>query len=244
MKRSESGIRLSTWFSLGVAVLAGCSQSETTVEPAPEPIHTEINQRYADPQLDVSRFVERWENENRDVYHNRRAIVESLRLTNGDTVADIGAGTGAFTEPIARKVGVYGFVYAVDIAQPFLNYINSRARAANLTQVKTVLGTQDSVRLAPRSIDVAFCCDTYHHFENPPVILASIHRALRDDGVFVVLDYDRVEGVSREWILEHIRSTKAQTIAEIEQAGFRLAEQVDIPPLPEHYMLRFVKKQP
>lgn len=244
MNKRESGIRISTWLATCVlvcAILAGCSQKKATLETTPAASPAEMNQRFADPDLDVDQFIKRWENDNRDVYHNRDAIVNALNLSSGDRVADIGAGTGAFVEPIARKVGMYGFVYAVDIAQPFLNYIHSRAKAANLVQVKTVLGTQTSTNLSPRSIDVAFCCNTYHHFENPPAMLASIRSALRDDGEFVVVDFDRVEGVSREWILEHIRFTKAQAVAEIEQAGFQLAEDVVVPTLSENFMMRFVK---
>jgi len=244
--RSVAGIaaRGLTFGLFGAAMLAGCSQDAATVKTASAPSPAEMNQRFADPNLDVDQFIKRWENDNRDVYHSRDAIVSALRLDGGDRVADIGAGTGAFVEPIARRVGMYGFVYAVDIAQPFLTYIDSRVKAANLVQVKTVLGTQDSTGLAPRSIDMAFCCNTYHHFENPAAMLASIHRALRDDGEFVLVDFDRVEGVSREWILDHIRFSKAQAISEIEQAGFQLVEEVNIPTLSENYMLRFVKNLP
>lgn len=241
--RSCAGI-VARGFSCGLSgavLLYGCSQDAATVKTASAPSPAEMNRRFADPNLDVDQFIKRWENDNRDVYHNRDAIVRALDLDGGDRVADIGAGTGAFVEPIARKVGMYGFVYAIDIAQPFLNYIHSRAKAANLVQVKTVLGTQDSVRLPPRSIDVAFCCNTYHHFENPAAMLASIHTALRDDGAFVLVDFDRIEGVSREWILEHIRFAKEEVIAEVEQGGFRLAEDVNIPTLSENFVLRFVK---
>ena len=45
--------------------------------------------------------------------------------------------------------------------------VKKTCEEAGLRNVKTVLCTPDSVQLPPRSIDLAFLCDTYHHFEFP-----------------------------------------------------------------------------
>jgi predicted methyltransferase len=69
-------------------------------------------------------------------------------------------------------------------------------------------------------------------------MLASIHRALRSGGVLVVIDYERIPGVSSSWILGHVRAGKETVIGEIEAAGFRLVEERK-GLLSENYFLRF-----
>ena len=114
-----------------------------------------------------------------------------MGLRPGDAVADIGAGTGLFTQLFAEQVGPKGTVYAVDIGPAFLKYITGQAKKLGHEHVvKTVLNTQDSTELPAGSIDVAFICDTYHHFDHPEKMLASIHRALRPGGRLVIIDFD------------------------------------------------------
>jgi ubiquinone/menaquinone biosynthesis C-methylase UbiE len=135
-------------------------------------------------------------------------------------VADVGAGTGLFTWMFAEKVGPKGTVYAVEIAPAFLKSIGEQARRRGLEGVvKTVRSTQETTSLAPGSIDVAFVCATYHHFEHPEKVLASIHQALRPGGRLVVIDFD-LRKDSRAFIRERARAPKEVYFREIEAAGF------------------------
>jgi predicted methyltransferase len=84
-----------------------------------------------------------------------------------------------------------------------------------------------------------FVCDTYHHFEFPQATLASIHRALRPGGELVILDFVREVGVSRDWILEHVRAGEAVVTQEVVAAGFTLVRREATPFLRENYVLRF-----
>jgi SAM-dependent methyltransferase len=179
---------------LVVAVLAatalGCS---TPVDREPERnVNPGINAEYLKPDLQVTQWVERFEREGREVYDNRQRIVETIGLKSGMRVADIGAGSGLFTPLLAEKVGPRGRVHAVDIVPAFLEHIQRRMDAAGLRQVQTVLCTDRSVELPPASIDVAFLCDVYHHFEYPQSSLASIHRALKPGGVLVMVEFKRI----------------------------------------------------
>jgi predicted methyltransferase len=206
--------------------------------PPEESVRPGINTDFTDPSLDVDAMVQRFETESREVFQKRSAIARAVGLTPGMAVADIGAGTGLFVDFFARDVGEGGRVYAVEIAEKFIDHLRERARARRLPQVTAVLCTERDVQLPANSIDVAFTCDTYHHFEYPQSTLASIHRALRPGGTFVVVDFERIPGVSREWILSHVRCGKEQVIAEVEAAGFRLREEVALG-LVENYVLRF-----
>ena len=162
-----------------------------------------INDRFLDPELDVSEWLGRFEIESREVYSARERILAAIDIKPGQTVADIGAGTGFYSRLFASKVGSQGWVYAVDISPKFLEHINKQSRTDDVQNLTCVLGTSHSIRLPPNSVDVVFICDTYHHFEFPQSTLASIHRALKPGGTLVVIDFERVPGQSREWTLGH-----------------------------------------
>ena len=196
-----------------------------------------INRPYLDP--DFAQWVERFESPGREVYDRREAIVAASGVKPGMRVADIGAGTGLFTLLFARAVGPTGHVTAVDISPTFVANIQRRAQNEKLGNVSTRVNSQTDTGLPPASIDLAFISDTYHHFEQPRAMLASIHRALRDGGSLIVIDFERVEEESSAWVLGHVRADKKQVIHEIEAAGFRLVADTSL--LKENFYLRFTK---
>jgi predicted methyltransferase len=185
-------------------------------------------------------WVERFEHEGREVYDRRAQIVEATGVAPGMVVADIGAGTGLFTRLFAPRVNPAGMVIAVDISKTFVENILRTSRERNLNNVQGVVNTPTDVALARESVDLAFVCDTYHHFEYPQSMLASIHRALKPNGTLVIVDFERVPGVSSSWVLNHVRAGKETVIAEIEAAGFKLIE--ERPLLRDNYFLRFAKQ--
>lgn len=196
-----------------------------------------INRPYQDP--DFQQWVERFERPGREVHDRREAIVTSSGVKRGMQVADIGAGTGLFALLFARQVGAQGKVYAVDISKTFVDNIERRAMRDGLTNIAGIVSSQNDTRLPPNSIQLAFVCDTYHHFEQPRAVLGSIHRALKPGGTLVVIDFERIEGKSSAWVLDHVRVGKDQVIREIEAAGFRLVADEKL--LKENFFLRFVK---
>jgi FkbM family methyltransferase len=197
-----------------------------------------INDSFRDPN--VEDFTGRFEVESREVYALRKEIVQACALEPGLTIADIGAGTGLFTRLFADAVGKQGRVIAVDISPKFLEHIRRTAREANLTNIDTLACTADSTELPAESIDLAYICDTYHHFEFPQKTMASLHRALRPGGRVILIDFRRVEGVSSDWTMEHVRAGQEVFESEILGAGFRkVAEKPDL--LKENYFVVFEK---
>jgi predicted methyltransferase len=235
-------VRTNALLLLSALLLAAACQTRPSPAPAaPEQsVKPGINTEYLRPDLDPSQWVERFEREGREIYEQRREIVAAARIRPGSVVADIGAGTGLFTPMLAEAAGPRGKVYAVDIVPAFLELIRSRAERAGIKNIETVQGTERSVELPPNSIDLAFICDVYHHFEYPQSSLASIHRALRRGGEIFLIDFHRIPGVSSEWILNHVRAGQETVTAEIEAAGFKKVE--ELPLLQDNYILRFRKE--
>ncbi|MEW6646184.1 MAG: methyltransferase domain-containing protein [Pseudomonadota bacterium] len=214
-----------------VALAPGLLQAEENVAPG-------INRHYENPDFEQWRGT--FEQSGREVYARRMDILAASTLRPGMAVADIGAGSGLFTLLFAREVGEQGRVYAVDIAPEFVAGIEARARAEGRGNVVGVVSEQRSTRLAPNSIDLAFVCDTYHHFEYPQAMLASIHQALRPGGRLIIIDFRRESGFSSSWVMGHVRAGEAQVIAEVTAAGFTLTAQPDL--LRSNYFLTFTRR--
>jgi len=209
---------------------------------APQSVKPGINEAFLDPQLDVEAWVNRFEVESREVFQAKREIVERVKLSPGDRIVDIGTGTGLFVEPFSQAVGDQGWVYAVDIAPKFVERVEKLAEIRGLHNVTPVLCSEDDIRLAPGSINAAFICDVYHHFEYPHASLASIHKALKPGGKLIVIDFERIPGESRVWTLDHVRAGKEVFRAEIEKAGFRFVNELEVPSFKENYFLQFERK--
>ena len=200
-----------------------------------------INDRFKDPALNVDEWLGRFEVESREVYAARKQILEVCSLKSGERVADVGAGTGFYSQLFAGAVGEAGWVYSVDIAAPFLKHIAARASENQIDNLTTVLCSDTSIRLPPESVDLVFICDTYHHFEFPAKTLASIHRALKPGGRLVLIDFERIPGVSREWTLGHVRAGKEVFRQEVIDAGLDFVGESNLEGLKENYLLQFTK---
>jgi ubiquinone/menaquinone biosynthesis C-methylase UbiE len=224
-------LRLCLW-SLLIAAGTALPAQEKSVRPG-------INEPFRDPN--VEDFIGKFEIESREVFTRRADIVAACGLRPGQTVADVGAGTGLFTRLFSPQVGETGRVIAVDIAQKFLDHIESTTRQAGLRNIETRLCQADSIGLPPNSVDLVFICDTYHHFEFPTKTMQSVFRALKPGGRVVLIDFRRVEGQSTDWVLTHVRAGQEVFEAEVAAVGFKkLKEPLR---LKENYLMMFQKPE-
>ncbi|MDB4474283.1 methyltransferase domain-containing protein [Opitutaceae bacterium] len=216
-----------------MALASGLFAQEKSVNPG-------INDSYLSEDMVVASWVERLEREGREVADNRDAIVARIGIKPGMEIADIGTGTGLFLPALSAAVGDKGNIYAVDIIEKFLAHVDTHIGRRGWTNVETVLCTERSAELAPNSVDLAFICNVYHHFEYPKDTLASLHKALRKGGRIVLVDFKRIPGESADWILNHMRAGQEVFETEITQAGFTKTEEItDL--LDDNYFVIFEK---
>lgn len=201
------------------------------------PFAKELNESFGD--ADIQPWIDRFEKDGRAIFDNRFAIIDLLKLELGDAVADIGAGTGLFSRLLAQRVGPGGVVYAVDISQPMVEHIRETAVAMELHNIKATLGGVRSPTLPENSVDTVLIADSYHHFEYPAEMLSEIRKALRPGGELLLVDFERMDGESAEFVLNMVRAGKSTFTREFIEAGFELLEEVDL--LEAQYVIRFRK---
>jgi len=165
-------------------------------------------------------------------------VLRLLNLKPGDTVADIGAGSGYFSRRLARAVGPRGHVFAVDIQIQMLTDITNRLARAGITNVSPVLGADRDPRLPPASIDLALLVDVYHELEYPFEMLVAISRSLKPGGRVVLVEY-RAEDPAVPIKPLH-KMSEAQARRELVAAGLQwLRTHRD---LPRQHILEFQKE--
>ncbi len=217
-------------YILSTLIMSNCLAQEENVRPG-------INDYYYDAQFE--QWLNTFESPGREVFDKKEMILQILQIQPGMKIADIGAGTGLYTIPFAQQVGEKGIVYAVDISDDFIQNIKQRAKHHDLKNVVGHINNQKEIGLAKNSIDLAFICNTYHHFEYPLTTLKSIYQALLAGGELVIIDYKRDPKISSSWVMGHVRTHKENVIKEVESIGFKLID--DKKMLKQNYFLSFRK---
>jgi len=160
-------------------------------------------------------------------------VVAAMKLQRGEIVADIGAGSGLLSVPVARAVGPTGRVYAVEIDAGFFPAIKKRAGDNGVTNVQTVLGEFTDPKLPARDVDVAFFHDVLHHVQNRAPYLKTLAGYLKPGGRIVVVDFEGGKGPHA--IDPELQVPREQLSAWMKAAGLSLADDVKL--FPEKYVL-------
>lgn len=175
----------------------------------------------------ASRPAEEWvktlDQPNRIAGLRTEEVIARLRLKPGDVVADLGAGSGAFSVPFGKAVAPRGKVYAVDIDKGFFEHIARKAKTENVTNVETVLGKFADPNLPAQDVDVAFFHDVLHHIEDRVGYLENLARYVKPTGRVAIIDFGAGQGPHREQ--PELRFSKEQVTAWMEQAGFKPSEE-------------------
>lgn len=125
----------------------------------------------------------------RDEWQAPERVVTTLALSPGDEIADLGSGGGYFTYRFAEAVGKSGKVYALDVDELLLAYIEGQAQERNLPQIVTVHASEDGLGLPDASVDMIFLSNVYHHLPDPTDYFRGAGSALRKGGRLVVVEF-------------------------------------------------------
>jgi predicted methyltransferase len=201
-------------------------------------VHPISGRRYAPVMgYQAADWLERSE---RDQEEEPDVALNVLKIPTGASVADIGAGSGYFTEKLSARVGADGRVFANDVQPQMLEILSRRLAARSITNVTLVQGTVDDPKLPPASVDLELMVDVYHELSQPQAMLRHLKAALKPGGRLVLLEY-RKEDPTIPIRPEHKMSV-AEAKMEVEAEGFVLSKVDET--LPWQHILIFTVKAP
>lgn len=145
------------------------------------------------------------------------AVLDTIGVTPGMRVGEIGAGRGRYVVHVAKRVGADGLVYANDIDSEKLSYLEHRCERDSLTNIVTILGRETNPCFPEGKIDLVYVINSYHHFDKPVELLERTRPALKPEGRLVIVEHDP-EKLSHG---DHNRS-KETVISQVTEAGFEL----------------------
>jgi ubiquinone/menaquinone biosynthesis C-methylase UbiE len=167
-------------------------------------------------------------------------LLQQLPINPGDNIADIGAGSGYFSLPMAEITGSTGTVYAVDIQPEMLAIIAEKSLARDITNIQRIQASDQDPGLPANSINMALFVDAYHEFEWPREVMTAVVDSLVPGGKVVLIEY-RAED-PRVNILKNHKMTETQARIEMEAVGLVFIKNDDF--LPKQHFLVFKKPEP
>lgn len=155
-------------------------------------------------------------------------VVAKMSLRSGDVVADIGAGTGIFTIPMARAVGSTGEILAVEVDGGFLPMILEKASGEGLSNVRPVLGEFGDPKLPRQDVDVAFFHDVLHHIQDRDGYIRALAPYMDSASRIVVVDYHGEHEANPHRNEPEMLIRLDEVTGWMNGIGFELAETIDL----------------
>ena len=181
---------------------------------------------------DVAHWAGVFESPDRAKWQKPDEVVRALDLKPGQTVIDIGAGSGYFTRRFAKAVGPSGTVIGLDVEM--VDYMKTDARKLGLQNYHARVVKADDPELSPNSADVIFFCDTLHHVDDRLAYLRKLAPVLKPGGRIAVVDFkkDAPEGPPKR-----MKILREQMIEEFSKAGYDMVREYKF--LPYQYFIEF-----
>ncbi|MCS7045533.1 MAG: class I SAM-dependent methyltransferase [Gemmataceae bacterium] len=129
------------------------------------------------------------ERKEREREEHTSKLLPPLKIKPGDTVVDMGAGSGYYTFRLAEIVGPKGKVYAVDIQPEMLDIIRARMKRQKVSNIELIHGTETDPKLPDSAIDLILMVDVYHEFSHPYEMTQAMLKALKPAGRLVFVEF-------------------------------------------------------
>jgi ubiquinone/menaquinone biosynthesis C-methylase UbiE len=159
-------------------------------------------------------------------------IIETLNLTPGLKIADIGAGSGLFSREMAKRVD-HVMVYAVDINKKLLQHIDQTNSKEKITNIKTVLAEENDPKI-PEPVDLILICDTLHYIDHQEQYVRTMSSYLKKGGRIAVIDF------RENWPPLSIRFTEVDLTGWMKSASLTPINRYDF--IKDEFFMVFLKK--
>ncbi len=150
------------------------------------------------------------------------ANIAKLGINDGMKVVDLGAGSGFYSIESAKRVGVSGRVYAVDVQKDLLDHIRSNGVSLGLRNIEVVWGNAEKVggtKLREGIADRVIASNVLFQIEKFDDFVLEIKRILKPEGRVLIVDWSELSPIGPKVI---VAGAKAQAL--FEKAGFKLEQ--------------------
>jgi ubiquinone/menaquinone biosynthesis C-methylase UbiE len=188
---------------------------------------------------DIEHWAKIFESPERARWQKPDEVVRELDLKPGQTVVDIGAGTGYFTRRFAAAVGPGGRAIGLDLEPGMVAYMRKDAAKLGLQSYQARVVKPDNPGLAPDSVDLIFVCDTFHHLQNRSEYFKRLIPALKPDGRIAIVDFrKRPTPVGPP---ESMKVSLSEVQEEMNKAGYKMTRVYGF--LPYQYFAEFEPRE-
>jgi len=161
-------------------------------------------------------------------------ILKTIGIEPGMIIGEVGAGRGRYTVHIASRIGPSGMIFANDIVEDYLKYIERRCAEHGLTNVKTVLGELTDPKLPLAALDMVIMVNVVHCLAEPVALLRNIKKSLKPDGVIAIVEgnLDKAPETAGEWY------SRSKLLKIFKDAGYELVREETLLPKDNIYILK------
>lgn len=145
----------------------------------------------------------KWDEIRRDYYDEnlRDAIIQKADVKTGDTVLDIGCGTGFLTVGLAEAVGREGRIVGIDVSEEMMSEARRNLSKAGASNVEFRVGDAENIPLADNSMAAVVGNMVLHHCPSPESAVEEMARVLKPKGRLVLADMEEHE---EEWLKDEM----------------------------------------
>lgn len=163
--------------------------------------------------------------ENREEWQHTSHILDCLALNKSLTIADIGAGTGYFSNLFVEQANK---VFAIDCEPNMVNYLQNRFVDSAINNIE-VIQSSFTDPCVPAGVDVVFVANTYRFIHDRPTFLSNLASQVSAQTKLFFVDFKG----------ENARVSPQMARQEVEDAGFTIVK-MDMTGCPDHYVMQFV----
>ncbi len=126
-------------------------------------------------------------------FSDPKSNIKQLGLFEGQFVADLGAGVGAYSIEAAKEVGENGRVYAVEVQKEFLANIKNSALQEGLSNIDVIWGDIErdgKTKIKDNIIDAVIVSNVLFQVEDRDGFIKEVKRILKTNGKVLVVDWE------------------------------------------------------
>jgi ubiquinone/menaquinone biosynthesis C-methylase UbiE len=188
------------------------------------------------PFAEVEKYIEFLDRPERNAWQKPDDVVQAVGLNSGETLYDLGAGSGYFSFRFAQAVP-QAKVVAADLEPEMIRHIHHKATTEGLTNLSPVLIKAGDPQVPPKA-DIVFVCDVLHHVSDRAAWLKRAVSEMKPGARLVLIEFK--EGNLPEGPPESAKIPRKKLIELVTEAGLRFdSEKPDL--LPYQVFLVFGK---